>query len=269
MPRATAVFQPTFRGEGDHPLRRHPGRSALRPERAPPRHAGGPPAGAELPRGAGGVALGRGARRAVLRPSRSRAGSPRGTRRSSPASPGQAATAIDNARLCSRRRSASSTSGAGPRRRCKALNETLEQRVADAIAERLAGRGRAAPGAEDGGDRQADRRRRARLQQPAAGDLRQPAAPRPRRRRQRARRRAGSATRSPASARARKLASQLLAFGRRQPLEPKVVNVGASRLRHGRAAAPDDRRGHRGRDAWSPAGSGTAWSTRPSSRPRS
>ena len=34
MPRNTAVFEPTFRGTGDRALARHPGRSALRQERA-------------------------------------------------------------------------------------------------------------------------------------------------------------------------------------------------------------------------------------------
>ena len=43
---------------------------ALRPDGAAPRHAAGPPAGAQLPRRAGDLALGRGDRRAVLRPSR-------------------------------------------------------------------------------------------------------------------------------------------------------------------------------------------------------
>ncbi len=53
-------------------LRRHPGRSALWPARAVPRHAAGPPADTELPRGAGRLPLRRGARRIVLRPRRSR-----------------------------------------------------------------------------------------------------------------------------------------------------------------------------------------------------
>ena len=47
-------------------------RPALRPERAPPRHARGPPAGAQLSRRAGGLALRRGAGRPVLRPSAAR-----------------------------------------------------------------------------------------------------------------------------------------------------------------------------------------------------
>ena len=48
------------------------------------------------------------------------------------------------------------------------LNETLEQRVAEAICRAQAGGGSAAPGAEDGGGRPAHRRHRARLQQSAA-----------------------------------------------------------------------------------------------------
>ena len=44
------------------------------------------------------------------------------------------------------------------------------------ITRRLQAEGDRAPGAEDGGDRPAHRRRRARLQQPAAGDHRQPRA---------------------------------------------------------------------------------------------
>ncbi len=72
MPRATAVFQPTFRGEGiirSDDILEDPRYGA---ERAVPRHARGAPAGAELPGGAGGLALGRGDRRAVLRPRRGR-----------------------------------------------------------------------------------------------------------------------------------------------------------------------------------------------------
>ena len=44
MPRNTAIFAPTFNGEGNRPARRRPGRPALRPQRALPRHARGPPA---------------------------------------------------------------------------------------------------------------------------------------------------------------------------------------------------------------------------------
>ena len=68
MPRNTAVFDPTFQGVGRRPQRRHHRGPPLRPQRAAPRHAGGPPAGALLPRRAGQGARRRGARRAVLRP---------------------------------------------------------------------------------------------------------------------------------------------------------------------------------------------------------
>jgi C4-dicarboxylate-specific signal transduction histidine kinase len=55
---------------------------------------------------------------------------------------------------------------------------------------------------------------------------RQPAAAGRDSRRQRARRTRASATPWPASAAAPSWPAQLLAFGRRQPLEPKVVNIG-------------------------------------------
>ncbi len=104
-------------------------------------------------------------------------------------------------------------------------NESLEQRVAGAIAERAEGRGATAAGAEDGGGRQAHRRRRARLQQRPSDHRRQSATarrdvagnPRAEQRLQ---------TAIAAISRGSKLASQLLAFGRRQPLAPKVVNLG-------------------------------------------
>ena len=63
-------------------------------------------------------------------------------------------------------------------------------------------------------------------------------------------------------ARGAKLASQLLAFGRRQPLAPKVVNLGRLVARHRRHAAPGARRGHRDRDDRSPAACGTPSSIR-------
>ena len=56
------------RRRGDRPARRRPGRPALRPQRALPRHAGGPSAGPQLPRGAGHHLRRRGRGRAVLRP---------------------------------------------------------------------------------------------------------------------------------------------------------------------------------------------------------
>jgi PAS domain S-box-containing protein len=71
MPRATAVFQPTFKGEGvvrsDDILR-----DPVRQDSAPSWHAGRAFAGPELSRRAGHLALGRGSRRIVLRPFRTR-----------------------------------------------------------------------------------------------------------------------------------------------------------------------------------------------------
>ena len=103
--------------------------------------------------------------------------------------------------------------------------------------------------AEDGGDRPAHRRRGARLQQPAAGDRRQPAdagskdvAGNPRARA------AACRTRWRGVARGAKLAAQLLAFARRQPLEPRVDQSRPADPRHGRHAAPRARRGRRDRD---------------------
>ena len=79
------------------------------------------------------------------------------------------------------------------------------------------------PGAEDGGDRAARRRRRARLQQPADGDLRlrRDPARAPGRRRARAAR-ARSPTRP---SRRPALTRQLLAFSRRQVLHPRVLDL--------------------------------------------
>ena len=70
MPRNTAIFAPTFNGEGIVRLDDVPGRPALRPQRALPRHARGPPAGPQLPRRAGDHERRRGRGRAVLRPPR-------------------------------------------------------------------------------------------------------------------------------------------------------------------------------------------------------
>ena len=55
MPRNTAVFAPTFNGEGLRALARHHQGSALRAQRPLFRHAEGTPAGAQLSRGAGGL----------------------------------------------------------------------------------------------------------------------------------------------------------------------------------------------------------------------
>ena len=76
----------------------------------------------------------------------------------------QAAIAIDNARLYRASRQAQES--------LRGSTKRLEQRVAGRDRRTHAHRGSAAAGAEDGGRRPADRRRRARLQQPAHGDLR-------------------------------------------------------------------------------------------------
>ena len=67
QPRATALFGPTFRGEPPIRVDDVLDRPALRHDGAAPRHAAGPPAGAQLPGGAGAIAIRRGDRRPVLR----------------------------------------------------------------------------------------------------------------------------------------------------------------------------------------------------------
>ncbi len=109
----------------------------------------------------------------------------------------------------------------------RALNENLEQRVADEIARRHAHRRGAAPIAEDGGDRPAHRRRRARFQQPADDHPRQPGKPRAPSRRTTTRCSATSRRRLRGASRAAMLTDRLLAFSRRQPLAPSVIDVNA------------------------------------------
>ena len=98
---------------GRRPQRRHHRRPALRPQRALLRHAGGPPAGALLPRRARQGARRRGARRPVLRPRAHRACSTR-TRsawsRRSPRSPRWRSRTPG----CTTPRGASSTPAAAP-----------------------------------------------------------------------------------------------------------------------------------------------------------
>ena len=72
QPRATPLFGPTFHGADPIRSRRRPGRSALRQVGSASRHAAGSLAGAQLPGRAGGLAIGGGDRRLVLRASGSR-----------------------------------------------------------------------------------------------------------------------------------------------------------------------------------------------------
>jgi hypothetical protein len=100
------------------------------------------------------------------------------------------------------------------------LNELLADRVQEALSERDDGPGRPDPVAEAGGHRPADRRRRPRLQQPADRDHRRAGrAGAQSRRRQAARPHAGAA--QSAARRGEKLTQHLLAFARRQPLNPR------------------------------------------------
>ena len=107
-------------------------------------------------------------------------------------------------------------------------------------------RGGAAPGAEDGIARPADRRRRARLQQPARGVRQRPAAARTHRPARRAPRMLEAMRR--AVARGTGLTRQLLAFSRRRPVNPESIDVGAHLA--GMRAMLDALAGrrHRGRD---------------------
>ena len=103
--------------------------------------------------------------------------------------------------------------------------------MAEDITEQQAARGAAPPGAEDGGDRPARRRRRARLQQPADRDPRL----------HRARCSSDAADGSPlrddlrrdqAGGRPRgALTRQLLAFSRKQVLQPRVLDLNGDRRR--------------------------------------
>ena len=107
------------------------------------------------------------------------------------------------------------------------LNAELERRVEERTHEREIGPGPAVPGAEDGGGGQAHRRRGARLQQPADGGADQP-----RPARQAAAGDEPAVTRLIAGAiqaaeRGATLTQRLLAFARRQDLQPRPVDLPA------------------------------------------
>ncbi len=104
------------------------------------------------------------------------------------------------------------------------LNETLKPASSKRDCRTSSGRDEARPGAEDGDDRQADRRRRTRFQQSASGRVGQSAIAGQGCRGQPARR---TARRQCDGGRLARVRARLAAarFGRRQALEPKVVNV--------------------------------------------
>ena len=110
-----------------------------------------------------------------------------------------------------------------PRVRCRAL---ARRRAAGARDARRRARGARAV-AEDGGDRQADGRRRARLQQRAAGDRRQSATARAARAATTRRCCARLESAMDAVERGAMLSSQLLAFARRQPLRTGRASMSA------------------------------------------
>ncbi len=99
MPRATALFGPTFRGEGIIRLADVTQDSRVRPERAASRDAARPPARAQLSRGSCDQPVRRSARRAVFRSRRARRVHRRSDERIIAGLAAQAAIAIDNARL--------------------------------------------------------------------------------------------------------------------------------------------------------------------------
>jgi PAS domain S-box-containing protein len=223
MPRATAVFAPTFRGEGvirsdDILLDPRYGQNAplkgMPPDHLPVRSYLAVPVISRSGEVLGGLFFGH------PEPGRFKAEHEALLRGIA----GQAAIAIDNARLFqSAQREIRHRTRA--EEQLRQLNETLEARVAAVIAERqqaeaalqqaqkMESIGKLTGGvAHDFNN----------LLQVVSGNLQLLA--RDVAGNERAERRVGSAMAG--VARGAKLASQLLAFGRRQPLEPKVVNVG-------------------------------------------
>ena len=115
----------------------------------------------------------------------------------------------------------------------------------------------------------ADRRRRARFQQSADRDHRQSriAGAAPRRRPGRVR--GISARRQRAAENGARLTEQLLAFSRRQHLQPRAIDLNAVVAGHARDADPHDRLDDRGPHRSRRRICGPRWSTRRRSRPRS
>ena len=153
-----------------------------------------------------------------------------------------------------------------PRRRAHRGTGGRQPPAARADRGARAGRGDAAPDAAARSGRPADLRRRARLQQPADRRARQHRLrwSRAARRRHRATQRRLALMRA-AAERGAKLTGQLLAFSRRQRLEPRRVDLNDDRPRHARPAAEHDGRQRADRDRAARRRCGRRWSIRPRS----